>query len=224
MVVIGRDRVETVGKHPVVLADIAGRGSHLRGSDGAALPDGSLAFGVLDRDLAPGRGALLWRSVTGQVRVIREGATIPNGIAVLADGARVAWTDSPTRTLTMFDLDPVAGLVEPRPFARLPERWGVPDGLCADVDGGVWVAMWGGGCILHVSGEGDIDGVVDVGTPYVTSCAFTADDVLVITTAAVALPDAERRMDRGAGGLWTLSAVAHGTRGARTFRVSARQW
>ena len=218
-VLIGREFVQSLGPDRECIADIGGPASHLRGSDSAVLPDGSLVFGVVDLDLTPGRGALRWCR-GGQVRTLVDQATIPNGIAVMPDGRTVVWTDSPTNRLDVFDIDEREGLVNRRPFAQIPSEHGVPDGLCVDSEGGVWVAMWGGGAVIRVTGDGRIDAELQIGVPHVTSCAFDADDALIVTTASIALSQQDRRRYPGAGGLFRVDSSVHGARGARTFVAS----
>ena len=218
-VLIGREYVESLGPSRERLAPVANSPSHLRGSDAAVLPDGSLVFGVVDLDLSPGRGSLRWLQ-GGEVKTIVEGATIPNGIAVMPDGCTVVWTDSPTNRLDVFDIDESYGLVNRRPFAQIPTEFGVPDGLCVDTEGGVWVAMWGGGTVIRVTGEGLIDAELEIGVPHVTSCAFDADDALLVTTASVALNPEDRSRYPAAGGLFRVDRGVHGVRGARTYVAS----
>jgi sugar lactone lactonase YvrE len=195
--------------------------SNLRCSDGVVLPDGSVVFGVVDRDLAPERGHLARLDRDGEITTILERTTVSNGLAVLPDRKRVVWTDSATGRIDVFDLDPVSGaLINRRPWCMVPENVGVPDGLCTDADGGVWVAMWGGAAVLRFDEQGRLDAVVDVGVPDVTSCAFSTDDTLIITTAAVRLDAAARAATPGAGGLWALPASAHGARRAPTFTAA----
>jgi len=217
--VVGRESVMTLSTEPRVVAAIGAEGSNVRGSDAAILPDGSLVFGVVDRDLGAGAGSLRWTDGVREREVV-GGATIPNGVAVMPDAHRVVWTDSPTQRLDVFDIDPHEGLVDRRPYAAIPEGFGTPDGLCVDDEGGVWVAMWGGGCVVRIGEEGGVDAVVEIGTPHVTSCAFDRDDNLIVTTAAVVLSREERRRYPGAGGLWLVEQGTHGAHGARTYSAS----
>ena len=218
-VLIGREYVQSWGPDREYLAPIASPSSHMRGSDAAVLPDGSLVFGVVDLDLRPNRGSLRWLR-SGEVTTIVDEATIPNGIAVMPDGRSVVWTDSPTNRLDLFDIHERQGLVNRRPFAHIPTELGVPDGLCVDTEGGVWVAMWGGGTVIRVTDDGLIDAEVTIGVPHVTSCAFDADDALIVTTASVALGPEDRQRFPGAGGLFRVDRSVHGRRGARTFVAS----
>ena len=218
-VLIGREYVQSLGPDREHLAPVASPSSHLRGSDAAVLPDGSLVFGVVDLDLRPDRGSLRWLR-SGEVTTIVDEATIPNGIAVMPDGRSVVWTDSPTNRLDLFDIDERQGLVNRRSFAHIPAELGVPDGLCVDTEGGVWVAMWGGGAVIRVTGDGLIDAKLEIGVPHVTSCAFDADDALLVTTASVALSPGDRRRYPRAGGLFRVDPSLHGFRGAKTYVAS----
>jgi len=122
--------------------DLTGGDDSLRCSDGTVLPDGTIAVGIVDRDLSPGRGQLVRVLSDGEIIRVVEHATIPNGIDVTPDGTALVWVDSPTRTLVRLAIDPHDGsLGAPRSWVVLPHEWGVPDGLCSDDRGGVWVAM-----------------------------------------------------------------------------------
>jgi sugar lactone lactonase YvrE len=133
----------------------------------------------------PGAGSL-WSFDRGGPRELVTSLTISNGLAWTADGATLYLIDTPTRRVDAFDYDLATGSVaDRRPVITLPEGAGDPDGMCIDDDGGLWVALWGGGAV-HRYADGGLDAVIDVPTPYVTCPAFTgpARDRLVITTAS----------------------------------------
>jgi len=194
--------------------DLTGGDDSVRCSDGTVLPDGTVAVGIVDRDLRPGRGSLVRVLGDGaSIRVV-EGATIPNGIDVTDDGSALVWVDSPTRTLMRLAIDPDDGsLGAPRAWISLPEQWGVPDGLCSDDSGGVWVAMWGGARVIHIDATGSVDATIFLPVDHVTSVAFDVDNALIITSASIVLSESERASTPGAGGLWSVAAPLHGTRG-----------
>ncbi len=194
--------------------DLTGGDNSVRCSDGTVLPDGTVAVGIVDRDLTPGRGSLVRVLGDGESIRVVDGATIPNGIDVTDDSSALVWVDSPTRTLMRLAIDPSDGnLGAPRAWVSLPEQWGVPDGLCSDDAGGVWVAMWGGARVVHIDASGSVDATVFLPLDHVTSVAFDADNTLIITTASVLLSESERANSPGAGGLWGVAAPLHGTRG-----------
>lgn len=217
--VLGRDRI--------LAQDAAGRvigslklhsiESNLRCSDATVLPDGSIAVGIVERDLKPGAGRLVHITHDWRVKDIVSETTISNGIAMHPSDTFAVWLDSPTQQLYQLDWQTNSNtLSAPRQFTNVPPELGVPDGICFDSDGGCWVALWGGSAVLRFNEAGEIDCRVEVPVANVTACAFDADDNLVITSAAVTLNTAERKVNPGAGGIWLVPAAAHGRRGYRS--------
>lgn len=197
------------------------QGDNLRCSDGCVLPDGSVVLGIVDRDLKTNAGLLIRIDGKGQIHEVCGGATIPNGVAVMPDGQRVIWVDSPTQQLVEFSIKPDGALSQPRPYFEIPKDLGVPDGLTVDSDGGIWIAMWGGGKVVRVSSELVIDVLVEVGCKNVTSCAFDHRGNLLITTAKAALSEAEAKMP-GAGDIWIVQASELDVSGLETYAAKVR--
>jgi sugar lactone lactonase YvrE len=96
------------------------------------------------------------------------------------------------------------GATGPRRLAFAIED-GVPDGMCADVDGNLWIAVWGGGRVECRTPEGQLLATVAVAVPHPSSVTFAGPDldVLVITTAHEELSAAERVAHPEAGQLFT---------------------
>jgi sugar lactone lactonase YvrE len=169
----------------------------LRSNDAKADPAGRMWLGTMAYDETPGASALyrLDSGAAGPVRVL-GGVTISNGLGWSSDAKTMYYIDTPTGWIDAFDYDLETGeLANRRGFAQIPAGAGSPDGMTTDADGGVWVALWGGGAVRRYRQDGSLDRVVEVGTPNVTSCAFAgADlDLLVITTATANEPDAGPR-------------------------------
>ena len=55
-----------------------------------------------------------------------------------------------------------------------------------DVEGGIWVALWGGGAVQRYAPEGREDARVDLPVSHVASCCFGDPDLgtLYVTTGA----------------------------------------
>ncbi len=66
---------------------------------------------------------------------------------------------------------------ERRPFVALGSDDVMPDGMAVDAEGGIWVAVWGGGVIQRYDADGQLTGVVRVPAANVTSCAFGGPDL-----------------------------------------------
>ena len=100
---------------------------------------------------------------------------------------RLYYVDTPTQGLDAFNYDLDAGrLWTRRRVATLPSEVGLPDGIAVDHDGGIWVAIWGGGQVRRYTPDGELDRIVDVPADHVTACAFGGTDgaTLFVTSAA----------------------------------------
>lgn len=164
-----------------------------RMNEGACDPDGRFYCGSMNYDRTPGAGSLYRLDVDGTTRVVLEGVTISNGLDWSRDGTRVYYNDTATSRVDVFDYDSVKGLLHRRPFAVIPPEMGRPDGLTVDTEGGVWVALNGGGAIHRYGPNGTLDAVVEVPVRQATACTFGGErlDQLYITTSREGLPTDE---------------------------------
>jgi len=109
-----------------------------------------------------------------------------NGIGWSPDGKTMYFVDSMTHAVDKFWFDGVHGEISDRRcFVRIEESDGMPDGLCVDVEGSVWVALWGGSCVRRYQSDGRLSGEVPLPVSRVTSCCFGGPSWtdLYITTA-----------------------------------------
>lgn len=185
--------------------------SNLRCSDATVAPDGTVFLGIIDRDLSPGRSSLVRLRLDGGVEEVVSGADLSNGIAIHPDGESLLWIDSPSQAIWRWAWS--GSSAQRFRFAEIPEESGIPDGLCVDDSGRSYVALWGGGGVLVIDSSGSPVNRIEVGAPHVTSCAFDAEDDLLITTAAVALGPSELEEYPGAGCLWRVPQNELGRRG-----------
>jgi sugar lactone lactonase YvrE len=144
-------------------------------------------------DQRPGAGALYRLDPDGSVRVVLENVTISNGLEWSPDGSKTYYNDTPTQRIDVFDYDGESGLTGRRPFAEIPAEAGLPDGLTIDEQGGVWVALYGGGAVRRYTPDGMLDEVIEVPAKMVTACTFGSQDhsQLFITTSREGLGDGE---------------------------------
>ena len=142
---------------------------------------GTMAMGETDPD-----GALYRIGSDGHVDRVVAGLTISNGLDWSPDATLMYLNDTPTGRIDVFDHDPVDGTITGRrQFAGIDPTVGFPDGLTVDAEGGVWVALFGGGQIRRYSAEGELDVVVALPVTNVTSLTFGGPDLadLYVTTA-----------------------------------------
>jgi sugar lactone lactonase YvrE len=104
--------------------------------------------------------------------VVPDGVTISNRLDWSPDGSRSYCTDTETYRIDVFDYDAAAGLTRRRRLAEIPSDVGRPDGLTVDAQGGVWVAVNGGGAVRRYTSDGHRDEVIEVPARKVTACAF----------------------------------------------------
>ena len=190
----------------VTLTDDASK----RCNDGGCDPDGGFWIGTLEYGFASGTGALHQLDARSRrARTVLGGLTISNGIGWSPDTETMYLNDSGTGTTWAFDYDPLDGLGSRRVFAQ-DAGPGVPDGLCVDAEGGVWVARYDGGCVQRFDASGRLDAVVEVpGASKVTACCFGGSDLttVYVTTSRENLPeDAEP----AAGSLYAFDAGVAG--------------
>ena len=75
----------------------------------------------------------------GSARVVADGLMFPNGTVITPDGKTLVVAESFGGRLSAFDIDGDGDLSNRREWAALPEG-AVPDGICLDEAGGIWIA------------------------------------------------------------------------------------
>jgi sugar lactone lactonase YvrE len=167
--------------------------TNVRMNEGGCDPDGRFYCGSMAYDQQPGAGALYRLDPDGSVRVVLENVTISNGLEWSPDGSHAYYNDTFTQRIDIFDYNGESGLTGRRPFAEMPAQAGGPDGLTIDEQGGVWVALYGGGAVRCYTPEGVLDEVIEVPAKMVTACAFGGQDhsELFITTSREGLEPGE---------------------------------
>lgn len=201
--------LEHLSPSPVRLATLPHDTSVLRMNDGKCDPVGRFVGGTMGWPEPVPRAGSLWSFEAGSVRRLLSDVTISNGLCWSADGATMFYIDTPTQQIDAFDYDLSTGdLFDRRSVVRVDAELGAPDGMTIDEEGGLWVALWGGGAV-HRYDNGELSHRVEVPTPYVTCPTFAGSDLdrLVVTTAARPFTS---EPPRGAGALFVASAGVRG--------------
>ena len=121
------------------------------------------------------------------------------------DDKLMYWTDSPEKTIYVFDYDAASGdITNRRPFFVLEEDEGVPDGFEMDVDGHLWVACHGLGKVLRISPEGRLVGEISFPTKTL-SCPVLVGEDLFVTSGQAEEPDKYPESAKLAGSLFRVS-------------------
>jgi len=103
----------------------------------------------------------------GSVEVAAGDLVCPNGTVITPDGRTLIIAESLAQRLTAFSIDAEGRLHDRRLFADLAEA-GVPDGICLDAEGCVWVAAPFAQAALRLRAGGEIVErvVVEGANPY----------------------------------------------------------
>jgi sugar lactone lactonase YvrE len=121
------------------------------------------------------------------VKRMLPGVSISNGLSWSPEGTLMYHVDTPRRRIDVYEYDAVDGSIGARRAAIpvAPEH-GRPDGLTVDAEGGIWVALWGGGAVQRYSPEGSLEEHLPLPASQVTSCCFGGSDLetLFVTSAA----------------------------------------
>lgn len=112
--------------------------------------------------------------------------TISNGIDFSKDNKWMYFVDTPTRKVGRYFYDIETGEAEFDKYVIEIEDAGVPDGICMDDDGMLWVAQWGGSKVSKWNPDTGkkVDEVI-IPCLNVSSCCIGGEnrDTLYVTTA-----------------------------------------
>lgn len=174
-----------------------------RMNDGKCDPAGRFWAGTMAYSGTPGAGSLYRLDPDLSVAVILSGVTVPNGLGWSPDGQTMYFIDTSSHGVDAFEFDLSTGTIaERRRLIDIPAEHGLPDGMTVDSEGGLWVALWGGGAVHRYMPNGTLDRIVELPCRLVTSCAFggTRLDELFITTASAGMTAAGSGRDSQKGG------------------------
>ncbi len=168
---------------------------------------GTADFAALfDRGQVPTNGVFFHLSSRGELRVLREGLVVSNGLGFSPDGRRLYHSET-TRGIWVYELgkDGLPGAQEL--FAPLEDS----DGLVVDRDGGVWVACWESAKLLRFRSDGALDRTVQLPFAHIVSLAFGGSDLryLHVSTGTDAA-------NPGKGGVVRIRVAVPGMRAFRS--------
>ena len=126
-------------------------------------------------------------SPDGAARPGPDGFDFPNGTVIDPSGRHMVVAESYGRRMTAFDIDPDGSLSGRRIFADLGER--VPDGICLDEAGGIWVADPLNASCFRVVDGGEVTDVIELELNCF-ACMLGDDDrrTLYMVTAPTSRP------------------------------------
>ena len=115
-----------------------------RMNDGKCDPAGRFIAGTMDMNETDPTGSVY--SFDGKsTRVLFRDVTISNGLAWSPDYKTFYYIDTPACEVRAYDYDVKTGeIANKRRAFEVPKSLGWADGMTSDVEGNLWIAMWGG--------------------------------------------------------------------------------
>lgn len=184
-------------------------GKGARFNDGKATPDGKFLVGTIERNFNGG----LYCLENGTLNLKIDNVSISNGLDWSLDGKVLYYCDTPTRKIVAYSYPEFEYIKTVIDFNDIEGFVGNPDGLCIDNDENLWIAIWGGSCVVKVDTKCDkIIQKIELPAKYISCPAFVGNnlDVLFVTSA--------KHDDDGelAGRCFALDV---GTMGRKPFKV-----
>jgi sugar lactone lactonase len=183
-----------------------------RSNDARVHPCGTFWIGTMGRKAERGAGTI-YALHRGQISRLFSGVTIPNAICFSPDGALGYFADTATNVLYRVALDALTGLPRGAPEVLLQHHGvGGLDGAVVDIDGRIWNARWGGGCIDVYSPQGEHLRCLHVPARQASCPAFVGPDLsrLLVTSAWQDMDEAARAADPEHGRTFLMEVAARG--------------
>ncbi|SLN37104.1 SMP-30/gluconolactonase/LRE family protein [Ruegeria meonggei] len=157
-----------------------------RSNDGRADPWGGFWIGTMGKSAERGAGSIyrFWR---GEVQRLVPDVTISNAICFAPDRSCAYFTDTATKLVMRYALNPETGwpIGSPSVFLDLRMDGLNPDGAVVDAEGSIWIAQWGASRVAGYSDAGQFLTAVEFPAAHTSCPAFGGDDLttLFCTTA-----------------------------------------
>lgn len=168
------------------LAEIEPATLNTRLNDGRCDANGNLWIGTMDNGLAAPSGSFYRVDANGTVARQFGDVIVSNTVALSPDQRTLYFSDTRRFITWAFDRSPEDGTLSNRRIF-VDHRAGQerPDGACVDSEGGLWVAIFGGGRVDRFTQEGRLDRriALPVTNPTCVCLGGSGYQTLFITTA-----------------------------------------
>lgn len=155
-------------------------------NDGNIDSHGSLWIGVAEAVSGSKTGYLNRIDPEYKSRIYRTEVQASNGMDWSFDGTVMYYIDSAFSQVSRYEMDNRNG----EPIRELPaldvsDADGIPDGMCTDSLGNLWIAFWGSGQIRNYTPEGKLINIVQSPTALTTCLSFGGSNLntMFITSA-----------------------------------------
>ena len=149
-----------------------------------------------------------------------SGFTVTNGPLISPENTHLFLNDTLKGIVYQYDFSLISGEISNRRvFMSFHPDQGYPDGMCFDIEGNIWIAMWGAARVLKVDPLGNILKVYNIPAPNVSNICFGGVnlDRLFISSATIGLEEKNTNTLLHSGFVFELKN--HGTRGIKSHPV-----
>ncbi|XP_020652484.3 regucalcin [Pogona vitticeps] len=195
-----------------------------RFNDGKVDPAGRLFAGTMAEEIRPAvlerqQGSLYTLLPDHSVVKHFDKVDISNGLDWSLDHRTFFYIDSLSYSVDAFDYDLQTGkLANRRHMYKMEKEESIPDGMCIDREGKLWVACYDGGRVIRIDPEtGKRLQTVKLPVNTTTSCAFGGDDYseLYVTSACQGMDEARLSQQPQTGGVFKITGL--GVKGIPPF-------
>jgi sugar lactone lactonase YvrE len=135
----------------------------------------------------------------GTARVVAEGLHFPNGSVITPDGRTLIVGETLGAVLTAFDIGANGALSNRRAWAMTFPR--VPDGICLDAEGAIWIANPLASECARIAEGGEVKEVIETVEPCY-ACMLGGEDGKTLFMLTAATPDSRRAAETRTGKVW----------------------
>ena len=196
-----------------VFSALTDESSGNRFNDGKCDPRGRFLAGTMDKGETEPTGSVYSFDGKSVTRILSN-VTVSNGMTWSPDHRTFYYIDTPTREVRAFDYDLESGAIaNPRVAVYISESLGWPDGMTSDMEGNLWIAMWGGAQVTRWNpNTGTLLEQVPIPALNVSSCVFGGRNMneLYLTSARKGLDETALKQYPLTGGVFRLETDVEG--------------
>lgn len=198
------------------LANIDDDKPNNRFNDGKVDPQGRFFAGTMSQEIRPAvvernQGSLYTLFADHSVVKNFDQVDISNGLEWSLDHKTFFYIDSLSYNVDAFDYDvTTAQISNRRHMYKLEKDEGIPDGMCIDAEGKLWVACYSGGRVVRLDPEtGKRIQTVKLPVDKTTSCCFGGKDYseMYVTSATDGMDEAMRARQPQSGGIFKITGL-----------------
>ncbi|XP_063161099.1 regucalcin [Candoia aspera] len=187
-----------------------------RFNDGKVDPAGRLFAGTMAEEIRPAvlerhQGSLYTLFPNHSVMKHFDKVDISNGLDWSLDHRTFFYIDSLSYHVDAFDYDLQTGkLSNRRNIYKLEKEESIPDGMCIDTEGKLWVACYDGGRVIRIDPEtGKRIQTVKLPVDKTTSCSFGGYDYseLYVSSACQGMDESSLLQQPQAGGIFKITGL-----------------